>query len=80
MLKKECCMKCWNAYAEQRRTEYGRKFLRWVEDDELNWKEEYVLCPSDYLGKGEHVKREIKDEPPENCPFLIEQILNNQED
>jgi len=68
MLNKELCKKCWNSF-----------FIKWTTDDERDWKEGTVCCPYKYTGKGEPLWISITDEPPINCPFLLEQILNNQE-
>jgi len=64
MLKKECCKKCWNS------TNHG-----WVEYDERCWKSGYILCPEVYLEKGEIIRRYITEQPPENCPYYLENIL-----
>jgi len=52
MLKKECCIKCWNAYGDSRYTDFDRKHLRWTELNEKYWNEERFYCPSEYLEKG----------------------------
>jgi len=67
MLKKECCKKC-----HQNIFHNG-----WMITDEGYWLEGVVFCPNNYR---KDTFRKIKNKPPKNCHFLIEQILSNQKD
>jgi len=75
MLKKKICKRCWNGYVESLDNKDKKNVLRWDKFDEKCWKEGEVYCPFRYLGKGEVSPRSIKEQPPENCPFLLENIL-----
>jgi len=66
MLKQELCKRCY---------EKVYKWNRWNENDEELWKEEYVWCPLDYVGKGERSRRETTEQPPSNCPFILEHTI-----
>jgi len=49
----------------------------WIEDDELRWKkEEKIICPGAYR---ESTYRDIKEQPPANCPFILEHILSKED-
>jgi len=67
MLKKKLCKRCWNS------TDYG-----WTEHDEICWKKEEAWCPMICLEEGE-VVRKITEQPPDECPFLIEHILTKDD-
>jgi len=63
MLKKKLCIKCRN------------KWIGWHKDDEQYWEEKrLIFCPPDYK-EGESRMREIKDKPPEKCPFILEHTI-----
>jgi len=59
MLKKECCMDCWN------------KKYEWNKYDEKAWKKGYVYCLYE-LGTRSIRGRE---QPPSKCPYYLENIL-----
>jgi len=70
MLKKELCIKCWNNIPE----------WPWNKIDEEWWEERGIVgCPKEYREKGEMSDRKITEQPPSNCPFLLEYILNKEE-
>jgi len=78
MLKKELCKKCCNNYSDSLCAE-ERKIWRWIEEDETNWEAwGEVYCPPEYTRKGETSFRKTTDQPPINCPYLLEYALNNQ--
>jgi len=70
MLIKELCKRCHNNRLE-----------RWDESDERRWKEECVWCPFEYREEKEKYKnwRYIKEQPPTNCPLLLEHILTKED-
>jgi len=51
----------------------------WSTHDDLDWKDGWLICPIEYTEKGERRIREIKEEPPNNCPYKLEHILSNEE-
>jgi len=75
MLKKELCIKCWNKKHRVHGYIYG-----WTVNDERHWKEGWLICPREYIKKGESSQRKTTDKPPIKCPYLLEYLLNNQED
>jgi len=80
MLKKEYCQKCWNAYTEFFDTEESKNMIRWNKEDEKRWEEEGVVwCPLKYLVEEELIDRRITEQPPEKCPFYLENVISNQE-
>jgi len=73
MLKKECCIKCWNRAEIEYNKWYG---IRWNGNDEDYWnKKGKVECPSIFTAEKEINTRRITDNPPEGCPFVLEHIL-----
>jgi len=65
MLNKQACVKC---FVEQWNE-------GWTDDDNTTWDEEGTfICPQDIIGG----RRSIKDPPPKDCPFLLEQLMSNQ--
>jgi len=73
-LNKELCVNCWTKIGKE---VYG-KSIGWVRWDEIRWDEGTVRCPDEYLGKGNNDIK-ITDKPPNNCPFILEHILNNED-
>jgi len=65
MLKKECCIKCWNKFGKE----------GWSIGDEMWWKKGWINCPPEYIEKGEAWYRKITEQPPINCPFILEQTI-----
>jgi len=64
MLKKECCQKCWNKIEN----------IGWHKEDEKEWNNGVVWCPLKHKnGLWEKIK--TTDEPPINCPFILEQVI-----
>jgi len=81
MLKKKLCKRCWNGYVESViDNEYIKSVQKWNENDEQFWKEGVVCCPQIYRKK-EVVESLIKitGKPPENCPYLLEQLLSKED-
>jgi len=76
MLKKKLCVKCWNNYAKSFNEE--KVCLRWNKDDEECWKRRVICCPNKYKEK-ENNPRYITEQPPDNCPFMLEHILSNED-
>jgi len=70
MLNKELCIKCYNSTNDE-----------WNAMDEELWDEKgRVYCPVEYREKEEEkAYYKTKGKPPSKCPYLIEQILINQE-
>jgi len=62
-LKKELCEKCW-----------GRISGGGFEIDEKYWEEGKTYCPSKYAEK-KYTERNIKEQPPERCPFILEHTV-----
>jgi len=76
MLKKECCMKCWNKSDVLKNGEVVEFFGKgWTKPDEQCWESGYVRCPGMYLGERDSKAGEITERPPENCPYYLENIL-----
>jgi len=77
MLKKELCIKCWNKGHYQ----YG-EIWEWVEYDERLWEKGGIDCPEKYAenieGEPGNSTRRITEPPPENCPYALEYLLDNQ--
>jgi len=73
MLKKECCKKCRNNYAEEEYYEYPG--MEWTELREKQWKEGIIYCPVVYLEIDEWKARKITEQPPDRCPYYMENIL-----
>jgi len=69
-LIKKYCMKCWKETIEER--------YEWIENDEFRWQHGWIICPTRYLGKKDSNPRKIKAEPPKNCPYLLEYVLNQR--
>jgi len=78
MLKKEICKKCWNKKHIVDRDRWG-----WTAFDESRWRHGIIICPPEYREniEGEYGDntRKITEQPPTNCPFLLENILNEKE-
>jgi len=69
MLKKKLCKKC------RERFSYG-----WNEDTEIIWEEcKQVLCLSPGQLKEKDIFIDIIDEPPNDCYYLLEQILSKED-
>jgi len=65
MLSKEICKKCINSED------------KWDKYDEKNWKKFCeVICLIGHEGRPDNIS--IKEEPPENCPFTLEHIMETQ--
>jgi len=73
MLQKYC-KKCWN-----KGHIIIEKSYRWIYDDELRWKQGIIACPEKYIRRGEKITRKLTDNPPNNCPFLIEHLLTKED-
>jgi len=74
MLNKEICWKC--ALREAAPDKLGYKWARvTLESFDFSWKHGHVYCFGwiDY-----HYQWLITSNPPENCPFLLEHILQEQ--
>jgi len=67
-LKKECCRKC-----------LSKVNRKWIEYEYIQWRQGYIYCPIQYVEPGETTYRNIKDEPPIKCPFMLEHILSNED-
>jgi len=65
MLKKECCKKCLQ----------NQMVVGWTVNDDIRWKAGYVWCPETYdkYGLGGH--RNQTEQPPQDCPYYLENIL-----
>jgi len=74
MLNKYYCHKCWNKIHI-----INGEICGWVKSDKGRWKEGYVWCPAMYIKEGETIDRKITEQPPTNCPFLIEHLLSNED-
>ena len=70
MLKKKFCTRCYeNRYTGQ---DYGHNYL------ERDWEKGYVICPPNNVLNSEWtwgIQIEIYNKPPEQCPYILEQIL-----
>jgi len=64
MLKKELCKKCRN-----------KSMVKWTKWTEANWRMGYIYCSHKYREGGELIESKTTDRPPEDCPFILEQIL-----
>jgi len=71
MLKKELCIKCWKKGHKINGVSY-----EWTKEDEIRWKVGWVYCP---VIKTMEYHRAIIKEPPNDCFFLIEQILSKED-
>jgi len=76
MLNKELCIKCHNTYAKVSfDDDFRKRVWKWNSVDELRWQEGEVYCPKEYVEKGEIWYRKITEQPPINCPFILEQTI-----
>jgi len=66
-LTKKLCKKCWENIPDN----------RWMESDKKRWNEGLIMCPIEYR-EGYRAFRYIIEEPPENCPFILEHILTSK--
>jgi len=84
MLNKEYCQKCldeerkrckksWDNLVEKET--YKRMKIMWNKSNEKNWKKGRVFCPYVYIEKGESSVRDIKEEPPNKCPYYLEHVI-----
>jgi len=69
-LNKKCCIKCWENNENV-----------WSEGDEKEWKYGRVWCPFKHTRKYGIIweKINITEEPPINCPYLLEYVLNKED-
>ena len=74
MFKKEVCKKCKNDYAESF-TNIQMTSMRWTEYEDKVWKNGMVYCPLQYTNKKEEQTRDIIDEPPSKCPYVLENTV-----
>jgi len=68
MLKKKVCKKCW----------YEIEIIHgdgWRVCDEQDWKKGKVYCPLNYIKDNENIFRNITEQPPERCPYYLENLL-----
>jgi len=74
MLNKELCQKCWDSTYPPYIGYHG------LNKEDVTWKfEETIYCPDEYLGAEEKWFRHITHNPPTNCPFMLEYILNEED-
>jgi len=69
-LNKEYCIKCYYNYGW---TDCDDEF--WFVEDQQWGRYKMIDCPTEYIGKGESMRRKITSEPPIKCPFYLEHIL-----
>jgi len=69
MLNKKLCIKCWK----------NIPYNGWMKSDEKRWNEGEVICPFKYREKRESTYRDITDNPPSKCPFMLEYILSEKD-
>jgi len=65
MLNKEVCIRCCNSCISA---------IKWRESDERLWKKGKMNCVVTDKTEGEIW---IRSEPPEDCPFLLEHMIND---
>jgi len=63
MLNKKICKMCWN--------KNDNRYELFEED----WKEGVICCLSDFIEERIGIFRNIKDKPPNECYFILEQTL-----
>jgi len=74
MLNKEYCIKCYYNYGW---TDYDDGF--WFVEDQRWERDRMIDCPTEYIGEGETIDRNITEQPPDNCPFMLEHILSKED-
>jgi len=74
MLKRKLCQKCWNKGHKISGEIYG-----WSDYEEGHWNKGWIYCPEEYREKEEQWPIKIIDNPPNNCPFLLEHILTQED-
>jgi len=86
MLNKSLCKKCWqNTYNKwfrkkariiKKQKDYENAWEK--QDGEENWEKEIIYCPPAYR-KIINSFRKTTAQPPEKCPYFLEQILTKEE-
>ena len=70
MLNKKICKQCCNRFWPAFENYIGPG---WDEDDDIRWKEGYVLCPNI-----DTTDQDIKNKPSDQCPYQLEHLLKAQ--
>ena len=68
MLNKNICKKC------NENSDYD-----WTDKDEYRWEKGVVWCPFvDGTKAKNYLEADINNKPPEYCPYILEQLLQDE--
>lgn len=79
MLNKSICQKCNKDYYIKNRS-FTKEEAKWDLSQEFLWIKGKIFCPYKYDNGKTYNNGEvnIKNNPPKQCPFYLEQILSNK--